>query len=61
MAKEKIRIKIEKPKVRKDWGAVKPYTRVHGPTKYDRDEGKEEIEEAVDEALDEKPRDKKPG
>jgi hypothetical protein len=59
MAKGKFKIKVEKPKVRKDWGGVKPYTRVHGPTKYDRDEAKEEAEEAIDEELEEKPPGKK--
>jgi hypothetical protein len=53
MTKEKIKIKVPQPKVRKDWGNVKPYTRVHGSTGYDRDEEKEEIEEAVEEAIEE--------
>ena len=59
MAKGKFKIKVEKPKVRKDWGAVKPYTRVHGSTRYDRDEAKVKAEDAIDEELEEKPPKKK--
>ena len=59
MAKDKVKIKIDKPKIRKDWGTVKPYTKIHGSTKYEREDEKEEIEKAVDEALDEKPKPRK--
>jgi hypothetical protein len=59
MAKEKIKLKIETPKVRKDWGTVKPYTKVHGSTEYDRDDEKEEIEKVIEEALDENPKPRK--
>jgi hypothetical protein len=59
MAKEKFKIKVEKPKVRKDWGPIKPYTKVHGSTKYDRDDEKSETENEIVSELDEK-QEKKP-
>ena len=35
--KTKISIKVKKPKLRNDWGKVKPYTKVEpDKTKYDR-------------------------
>jgi hypothetical protein len=51
MPKEKTRVKIPRPKIRKDWGGLKPYTRVHGPVKYDRGDEKVKSEEDLKKEL----------
>lgn len=41
-SKTKISIKVKKPKIRNDWGNVKPFTRVEpDKTKYDRNKFKD--------------------
>lgn len=47
MAKKKIKVKVDKPRVRKTWGNVKPFSRVHGSTKFDRKAEKSKVEDEI--------------